>query len=619
MTKRLILAAAFLLLSGAVRAGEGMWLVTDPAKAGAEAVVSMDFIGTGSIISADGLLITNHHVAYGDLAALGLLENGFCAASRDEEIRVSGKKVQILRKMVDVTAEVAALRDSLTGAGVRFGSRKLAALMERRHGSPGMEVSLHTMWAGEQYYIAYYDVYEDVRLVLAPPASIASFGGDEDNWEWPQHKADFTLYRIYENGRPLSTPQHLKLSTAGLRDGDYARVIGYPGRTRRYSSSFELAHQMTVQWPGSSRLAARRMEIIRKWMDADPLVRSKYSEIFFSLSNLQEFQAGELDCSRRFGIVARKETQERELAAWIAADSVRQLHRGRLLEDMREAYSGIARSESLKVLYRETLIRGTTIAPALMRMHNDRRGRADSIYAAGLAATDGRVEKELLAAALSEYFGGMDEEFIGQRQRTLHERFGSDWNAFASWLWEHPHDFADFITEVRISAFPTRDMSEMRQEFTRALYEMRLSKGIRQYPDANSTLRLSEGEVCGLSPRDAVRYSWFSSARGIFEKADPQRHDFAVPEDFLALLKEYGDPVNFLTDLDISGGNSGSPVLNRKGELVGLAFDGNQESLASDYFFLPEYNRCVCVDIRYILFIIRRYYGRNDLLAEILA
>ena len=616
MRRFLFPVLTFLLAVMPLRADEGMWLVTDPAVAGAQAVVSMDFIGTGSVISRDGLLITNHHVAYSDLAELNLLESGFCARTRAEELRIPGKKVQILQRMVDVTDEVEAVKDSLTRAGIRYGSRKLSAIMEKRYETPGLTVSFESMWAGSRDYIAYYKVYDDVRLVLAPPVSVAAFGGDEDNWEWPQQKADFTLYRIYENGAPLDSPWHLKVAAAGVQEGDATQVIGYPGRTRRYSSSFELEHEMKVRWPLAVRLRGRQMEIIRQGMDADTAVRRKYSDRFFNLSNFQEYQAGELDACRRYGVMAGKQALERELAEWIAADPARTARWGTMLSELERIYRETERMEMLKAVFQETLIRGTMIAPTLMRMHNAGE-KAMEVYAKGAAETDPAVEKQLTAYALAEYFRGMDPAYLGAQQKALHQRFGSDWDAFAAYLWEHPLEFSDFLTEVKITAFRTEDVTPVRQEYTRALYQMRLDKGLPQYPDANSTLRISRGKVCPLAPRDAVRCSWFSTARGIFQKADPARHDFAVPADFLSVLRDYDGPVNFITDDDITGGNSGSPVLNGRGELVGLAFDGNKESLSSDVWFVPSVTRCVCVDIRYILFILRRYYQSTDILAEI--
>lgn len=586
------------------------------------AVVSMDFIGTGSVISPEGLLITNHHVAYSDLAEMNLLETGFWARSREEELRIPGKKVQILRKVLDVTEETRAVSDSLTAIGQRAGSRKLSHLMERRYAVPGCEVSLQQMWAGEKYYMAFYQVYDDVRLVAAPPVSIAAFGGDEDNWEWPQQKGDFTLYRIYQNDRPLQSPWHLKVAAAGVQEGDYAMVLGYPGRTHRYSSSFEMRHHMGVEWPVTTKIRGRQMEMLRRWMDADPAIRQKYADRFFSLSNVQEMQEGEAACCRRFGVVAAKEAEERELAQWIASDPARSARWGDVLETLRETYAAASGGERQKIILRETLIRGSSFAPTVLRMRNDRSGRKEEIYAAGLEGVDPRVEMDLLSYSLKEFFGRMDK--TGSVQKALYEQCQSDPDSLARFLWAHPDRYGDFLTEVKMDSFEGPSLSsvevtELRHRYIRALYAMRQEKGIPQYPDANSSLRLTFGRVCGLEPWDAVSCSWKSTAAGIFQKADPLRHDFAVPEEFLSVLSEYRDPVNFITDLDITGGNSGSPVLNASGELVGLAFDGNKESLSSDFYFVEDVTRCVCVDIRYILFILKRFAGLEDIVSEMAA
>ena len=322
--KRLLLALA-LLVPLAASADEGMWMIhalnqalekkmqerglqlsageiynaDAPGATVSDAVVSLGFYCTASVISDEGLLITNHHCAYSDLFDLSTpeknyLEDGYWAFFRQDEIPLQGKEVYFLKRVLDVTDEVAAVADSLTARGERFGSRKLTSILERRYAArTGLEVSLNSMWAGEKYYLALYSTYKDIRLVGAPPVSIAAFGGDEDNWEWPQHKGDFALYRIYDHGEPLHSPWHLRISRAGYREGDYAMVIGYPGRTDRYSSSYKVDYQTRVERPVTNRLRGNQMEIVRKWMDADPAVRAKYSDWFFSLSNVQEMQEGE--------------------------------------------------------------------------------------------------------------------------------------------------------------------------------------------------------------------------------------------------------------------------------------------------------------------------------------
>ena len=236
--------------------------------------MSLGFYCTASVISDEGLLITNHHCAYSDLFDLSTpeknyLEEGYWAFHRQDEIPLQGKEVYFLKRVLDVTDEVAAVSDSLTARGERFGSRKLTSILERRYAArTGLEASLNSMWAGEKYYLALYTTYKDIRLVGAPPVSIAAFGGDEDNWEWPQHKGDFALYRIYDHGEPLQSPWHLRISRAGYREGDYAMVIGYPGRTDRYSSSYKVDYQTRVERPVTNRLRGNR------WMPIPPSARN---------------------------------------------------------------------------------------------------------------------------------------------------------------------------------------------------------------------------------------------------------------------------------------------------------------------------------------------------------
>ena len=640
--KRLVLLAALALLPVAAMADEGMWMIhalnealekkmqerglrlsageiynaDAPGATVADAVVSLGFYCTASVISDEGLLITNHHCAYSDLAALSnadynYLEDGYWAFFRKDEIPLEGKQVFFLKRVLDVTDEVAAVSDSLARRGERFGSRKLSSILERRYAArTGLEASLDVMWAGEKYYLSLYKKYTDIRLVGAPPVSISAFGGDEDNWEWPQHKADFALYRIYDHGEPLVSPWHLKISEAGFREGDYAMVIGYPGRTDRYASSYKVDFEERVSLPVTNRLRGRQMEIVRRWMDADPEVRMKYSDWFFSLSNVQEMQEGEAQCFKRFRVVDEKREQEKTLPA-------------DLLQALADEYAAIEDVEREKTYYRETLVRGIRIAPTMLRMSNAKTDEArDEIYRRGVAELDPRVEKELLAYALEEYFGHIPAEVVGHRQDSLRKAFNGDFTALATHLWTHPLQLMDFITEVKITAFNERerhtgDLTDLTRRYTRALYADRAARNVVQYPDANSTMRLTYGRVAPLEPWDAVYTSWYSTSRGLFEKYDATQHDYALPPAFVEAVRHYDGPVNFLTDNDITGGNSGSPVLNARGELIGLAFDGNKESLASDVSYTPDYNKCVCVDIRYILWILRDYVGLERIVNEL--
>ena len=670
MTKRLFitLLLALCILPGA-RADEGMWLVqcldraleknmqarglklgareiyNEEAGGLADAIVSLGFYCSGSMISEDGLMITNHHCAYSDVAALSTpehnyLEEGFWAHSRADEIPIPELNFYFLRKVLDVTDEVKALKEELTAQGKPAGSRRISSIMETKYQKEyGMEAGLASMWAGTKYYLCLYDVYSDVRLVGAPPVTVAAFGGDEDNWEWPQHKADFALYRIYKDGEPLHPRRHLTISRKGYKEGDFAMVIGYPGATQRYASAAEIQQKIYVERPAENRLRRGQMEITRKWMDADPAIRMKYSNHFFSLSNVGELYEGEEACVHRFDVVSRRRVFEEGFRAFSSDNA-------RILDQLDAEYASISAIEQQKVYYRETLVRSCMAARTLMRMGSAQKDLVQQrkILAQGLAELDARLEKEMLAFSVKEFLSNMDPKYFKPIHKELLERFGKDYDAMAAWLWDNSclaqaglkpdaevaaafkggideDPLYRYIRELSIADLNNAEkhvvesLPLLKQEYTRAMYKYRQALGQVQYPDANSTMRLSYGRVLPLRPRDGVYVHWQSTARGLREKYDPLKYDFCYPTNWKYLLPPPDFPVNFLTDNDITGGNSGSPVLNARGELIGLAFDGNKESLASNYESVPGYNMCVCVDIRYVLWVIQ-YLGRQDYILQ---
>ncbi len=688
-----VIGIMVLMFSNMAKADEGMWMINAidaalekkmqerglelsaneiynadaPGASVADAVVSLDFGCTGSMISDQGLLITNHHCAYGDVHALSTpehnyLEDGFWAFRSDEEIHIKGKSVYFLKKVLDITEEVTRMQEEMALEGKPMGMRKLSFVMEKKYKEEtGMETWLASMWKGKKYYMALYEVYTDVRLVAAPPVSAAAFGGDIDNWEWPQHKCDFALYRIYtapdgspaeysEQNIPMKPERKLTISLDGYQDGDYTMIIGYPGRTNRYSSSFEVDFETSVELPVSNRIRTAQMEIIKEWMDRDPDIRLKYADYFFTLSNMQENFCGLEDCVKRFGVVGKKADIEKGMQKWNST-----------LEGLKTKYEAITDIERNTLYYRETMIRGSRLNQILMRAHNQRNKDATGEkMLAKYAELDLRVEKDLTLYAIREYVANMDAEFMGPWQKEMIAKFNGDSQALAEYLWDNsiftseegiarlgkrevPYEeiaadpLCRFTQEVRAADLNriktetegTPDILALKKEYTHALYDLKAEMGEPQYPDANSTMRITYGAVGGFEPYDGVLCDWKTTPAGILEKFSPSDYDFTL-NDRQYLLYRKGDwgrwgfgpdgkmmYVNFLTDNDITGGNSGSPVLNSRGELIGLAFDGNKESLASDVWYTPGYNMCVCVDIRFILWTLDRYAGMTRIIDEI--
>ena len=663
-------------------ADEGMWMANTVDKKTAELcnyVVSIDFRGTGSLISSQGLVITNHHVAYEDVFALSgsgrnLLQDGFWARTQAEEIPIPSRHVQFLRGTVDVTEEV---QELLSDGTVKPGGmlmRKLGSILEKRYrDKTGYEASLSSAWQGDRYYISLYEEYRDVRLVGVPPASIGAFGGDADNWEWPQHKGDFALLRIYTapDGSPadyapanvpLKSEKYLKISLKGYKEGTKTTVIGFPASTDRYASSAKVDYMTGVELPIVTGVRGARMEIIRKWMARDPEVRRKYSNTFFNLSNSQELLLGELQCYRRFKVADEKRRQEAELEAWLRVHPALLATWGDPVGGLRDSYARQAEAQKNIHYFRECIVRGTQLEAVATRTqilaNNFAEDRVAGVRRSSVRNYDQldlRVEREQFRYCLETFYEHVDSTLLTPYQREMQERFGRDYDAMCAFLWDgswmtDPEEVADyldpevdmkrfldshagdplvrFFSEAKIGPYNaavdaaqgTPGISALTRDYTHAMRLLQLEdKKNHPYPDANSTLRVSFGRVEALEPRDAVRYAYYSTAAGLLEKHDPDNYDFCLPAELKDALEmtDGSMKVNFITNNDSTGGNSGSPVLNKRGEIIGLLFDGNKESLASEMLYTPDYNRSVNVDIRYVVWILREYAHFSRVLDEL--
>lgn len=714
---KLLLTALLLSASVASKADEGMWLVNlidkalavkmqekglklDPkvlydedAVSYSDAIVSLAFRCSGSMISQDGLMITNHHCAYSDVHALSTpennyLENGFWAMDRSQEKPVSGGGIYFLKKVIDVTDEVEELRHSTNAVGRTMGMRKVYHLIESKYQKmyEGQgEVSCASMWSGQKYYMALYEVYKDVRLVAAPPLCIASYGAEVDNWQWPQHKGDFAIYRIYTapdgspaeyspENVPLKPKKVLKVSTKGVNTGDFTMIMGYPGSTNRYASSYEVSYIEQIANPIEAAKKKEQMKIIDGWMNKDPEVRLKYADYYFGLSNVQGIREGELYCYKRFKVVDQKRGAEQKMMEWVNADSSRVARWEGLMDQLKHKYADVSSINRQTAYYRETLVRGSRmhqIINTTSRSAEEKGKGGESFVLAtdsafnvvmerNLSQLDFRVERDLLQYGLKEFLSKVDTSFWGEYFLALHNRFNGDADAINAHIWDNTifrseeylrefvsqeHTAEEYLNDplILMKAYTKMGMfnqrkqkiergvscSQLEKRYKDLLFNMNMSNGVPQYPDANSTMRLTYGTVGPLYPNDGIIRLDKSTPAGILEKYNPNEYIFSLPQDLLKLYQEgdwgrWADPstgtmtVNFLTDNDITGGNSGSAVLNGSGELVGLAFDGNWESLASDTHYVEGMNKCVCVDIRYVLWVLEKYAGMDYLVKEIL-
>ena len=715
----LLLALLLALPVQRAAADEGMWMIqslegiypkmkaeglklpldaiyNEAAPALADAVVAVDGgMGTGSMISDEGLMITNHHVAFSDICALSTpehnyLETGFWARTRDEEIPVAGKSVWFLRKVLDVTREAQALRAEMQAAGRwnAMSMRRLYAEMENRYkkDSP-YEVSCASMWSGKRFYLYFYEIFRDVRLVGTPPVTIGAFGGDVDNWGWPQHKGDFTLYRVYAapdgtpaaysaDNVPYKPRRVLPVATQGVHEKDFTMVMGFPGRTNRYASSYAVAERETVRNPIVVENRHERMEILQRHMNRDPKVRMKYSDAYFGLSNFADLAKWESKCLRRYRVADIKRAEERRMMAWIEADSARKAAYGDVLEALERGYAARCCAQRSLNYFREAwlgpsqaLLTANRVSSYLAKLDRLKIDTFDirSKDGAGVIAHgrrmarnyDAATDRDLFARMAVSFTANVPREMWGEALSRMYDAVGGDaermaCEAFDASFCSDPERFAAYfarnrsvaeirrdplvaLTEsVRVQRFSGEvDRAEKRAcarvgrteaRYAEALYAFREAEGEAQYPNANSTMRLSYGTVEPVSPMDGVHYDARSTVRGYVEKYNPAQYEFRVDERMRQLIEarawgRWGEKgelyVNFLTDNDITGGNSGSPVLDARGRLVGLAFDGNRESMAADLYFQPDHARTVCVDIRFVLWVIEHYAGAGYLLDEL--
>ena len=695
MRKFLCAVAALSVFSSAgLKADEGMWMLpllekmnikvmqAEGCRLSADQIYSINhsslkdavvqFGGgcTGEIISAEGLLVTNHHCGYASIQKLSSVEHdylsdGYWAMNRSEELPCEGLTVTFLEGMTDVTAimqktEKAArrqYRDSLDVEGLV--ARALAAkedeLRKEAEGdNPHCKVVFESFYNENVRYMIVYKTFRDIRFVGAPPSSIGKFGADTDNWMWPRHTGDFSMFRVYADkdnnpadyspdNVPYSPKQHLAISLKGVKDGDYTMIMGYPGRTNRFFTSPELKNLLAKQ---DIAIAARtvRQDIMMEDMLADPKVKIQYANKYASSSNGWKKWIGMKQAFAKLDIIGRAEQEEAQFTAWVNENGKRREKYGSALETIRKGVeAGAAANKvyttTLESVFRIELSTMATMFNNAVKTSLRASGSTDTLAAFQDALAmmhRDNVDTTYYLKGISPDFGTMDissyvDSLFSRSIFTSEEKLAGALESMKpSEVLEDPairlaKSYAEVITGVLPEiSYSDSLLAAGRKAYTAGLLEWK--KGEPSYPDANFTMRLTYGHVKGYSPKDAVIYKYYTTLDGVMEKEDPDNWEFVVPAKLKELweTRDFGQyamadgkmPVAFLSNNDITGGNSGSPVLNADGQLIGLAFDGNWESMSSDIMFEPDLQRCINVDIRYVLFIVDKFGGAGYLLDE---
>lgn len=648
---------------------------------------------TGEIVSAEGLIFTNHHCGYGAIAAASSVEHnylrdGFYAYNKEQEIK-SSLTVQFLDRIVDVTKEV---EEGLKGLSWDDRVKKLPDVMKvitdkASDKETGQEARVYSMFKGNQYIMYVYKRYRDIRLVGTPPESVGKFGGDTDNWEWPRHTGDFSVFRVYatKDGKPADystdnvplKPKHfLPVSIKGFKDGDYAMIYGYPGSTNRYETSYGIKLKNEIENPSLVALRDMRLKYMYEQMIKDPAVKLKLASNYAGIANYWKFFEGETKQLLKFKTQQQKEDFEKQFTAWakgkpeyqyIMADYAKNYNTWTPYSKMRQYLnegvlgSPLAAFAATLVSLEDKLMKANTSSAELKKALD----AASANRKAFIESEDLASDEKIMASVAMMYYNDIDKNQhpVGFYE-SMKANFGSlkeevtfknwakavfsgtmflddaKWNAFVEkpeavtlqndGAFAYGAGFLKNYTSKYVSLYTAflNKNNELGRAYLKGIMEMNPAAVKRMYPDANFSMRVSYGNVKSYRPRDAVFYDYVCTAKGILEKYVPGDYEFDLPAKQVELLKkrdfgQYIDKakndlvVSFITTNDITGGNSGSPVIDANGNLLGLAFDGNYEALSHKIAFDKDLNRTICVDVRYVLWCIDKLGGASNIIKEL--
>jgi hypothetical protein len=643
---------------------------------------------TGEIISDQGLVLTNHHCGYGAIQQHSSVEHdylkdGFWAKNKSEEKATPGLSVRFLERIENVTDKIIPAVQNVKSEDERVKIiNKLSDSIAKSAANelPYLRTSVVPMFAGNDYYLVVYKVYSDVRMVGAPPSSVGKFGADTDNWMWPRHTCDFSLFRVYadingnpseysENNVPLKPKHHLPISLNGFKEGDFAMVMGYPGSTQRYMTSWEVDERISINNANMIKIRGIRQELLMEDMLADPKVKIQYASKYSGSSNYWKNSIGMNKALKKLKVIDLKRAQETQFINWIGNDLRKMEAYGTALPLIESAVKERAKIVYSRQYISESVLRGSEIIGVAYRFANlyDMLKNQDTTGIKNVVETFKNVvenffkdynqptDKKISAVMLKLYCDNVPQEDRASAFDVIYNDYGGDFVKYTDALFSRTF----LLDKAKIDAFlnnPTAEVlendiavkfalsvlqkmnelqkanegngvkySEGHRRYVAGLREM--YEGVRPvYPDANFTMRLTYGKISGYEPQDAGYFDYVTTAKGILEKEDPDNWEFEVAPKLKQLIetKNFGQyamkdgrlPVNFIFNGDITGGNSGSPVLNAKGQLIGTAFDGNWEAMSGDIAFENQMQRCINLDIRYTLFVIEKFADAKYLIDE---
>jgi hypothetical protein len=647
---------------------------------------------TGEMVSSEGLLFTNHHCGYDAIQSFSTVENnylrdGFWAMNRSEEMVVPGLSVSYLQRIDDVTKDITSqLTGSMSEAERAAKIDEIGqGLINKATEGNDLEAQLKVMFEGNEFYLFIYKTYRDVRLVGAPAEAIGKFGGDTDNWMWPRHTGDFSMFRVYAGddnepaeysaeNKPFKPAWHLPVSLKGVEEGDFAMIMGFPGSTDRFLSSHGVKLALDVEQPSRVKIRGKKLDIMKSYMDMDPAVRIQYASKYASISNYWKYFIGQQRGLKRLNVYGKKKAQEDKLMEWVNANADRKAEYGEIENLLSKGYASRAEYEKASTYMQEAAFGSESVVfgfrlfglkRALDAEEPDMEQIAKAKEAAMAAAEgyfkeyDASIDKDVTKAMFQMIHDDVDPKLHPSVIKDIQEDYKGDFQAWVDEYFESSvltdrerlNELLAMDKPKKMKKVLDKDLGMQAMESSINFYrgtlgpaiqgsEADIEKGYRLmvkamremqpdkmwYPNANSTLRLTYGVVDDYYPADAVHYDYVCTHEGILEKEDnsdpefvvPEKlHDLIVKEDFGQYADENGDlVVCFISNNDITGGNSGSPVINGEGELIGIAFDGNWEAMSGDIAFEPELQRTISVDIRYVLFCIDKVAGAGHLVDE---